>query len=332
MLRAALGQLVAGVQAMHDDGKLHRDLKPSNVLVDATGRVVVLDFGLIHEIQTHLYAPDRGGAGTQGFMAPEQARGHPAVPASDWYSVGAILYQALTSEVPPPQKAAVTAARSRSRCPPALSDLFDLTLALLDPVPNKRPGYDAIANQLGLRNPNQSARQLQPIDGLVGRAAELARLRECLAQARAGQPTRVVIAGNSGIGKTALATAFLKEAVQHGAVALAGKCHDRDTIPYKALDTIVDELSRYLRFVSPREFGDLPAELPALLQVFPALGRVAQFRTAGSLDSPGELIRSKSVIKRCTRSRRFYAESQRPKHSYYSSTICIGVIWTAHGC
>src|SRR5262249_37094450 len=97
-LRASMGQLASGVYALHQAGKLHRDLKPSNVLVEAGGRVVVLDFGLVE---------DSGGKadvgiiqGTPAYMAPEQARGEPALPASDWYAVGVMLHQALTGRLP----------------------------------------------------------------------------------------------------------------------------------------------------------------------------------------------------------------------------------------
>ena len=282
LLRSALRQLVLAVQALHDDGKLHRDLKPSNVLVDRAGRVVVLDFGLIHETRSHLLAPDGGRIGTLGFMAPEQARGHAAIEASDWYSVGGILFQALTSELPAPNAAARGLdAEAVSRLGRAPSDLAALTLALLNPSPHERPGYEAIVYRLGLEQSVPSTQRLQRIDGLIGRSHERERLSECLEQVRMGRPARVVITGPSGIGKTALADAFLYDAVRNGAIALAGKCHDRDTVPYKALDTIVDELSRYLR-LSERDLVELPAGLPALIRVFPALGRVPALHAAAS--------------------------------------------------
>ncbi len=93
-LRAALGQLAEGLCALHDYGKVHRDIKPSNVLVTTSGRVVIVDFGLARDLSGA--AVDGGRAGTRAFMAPEQAAGQALTSAADWYSVGVMLYLALT--------------------------------------------------------------------------------------------------------------------------------------------------------------------------------------------------------------------------------------------
>jgi hypothetical protein len=98
-LRDALSQLMTGVRALHTSARLHRDLKPSNVLVSADGRVVILDFGLVKEMEAHFTEPN-AFAGSPAYMAPEQAVGGPITVAADWYAVGVMLYLAITGRLP----------------------------------------------------------------------------------------------------------------------------------------------------------------------------------------------------------------------------------------
>ena len=96
----ALRQLVDGLGALHRSGHIHRDVKPSNVLVTPVGRVVLLDFGLVLDAEREESFQSLMIAGTPLFMSPEQAAGLPLTPATDWYSVGVMLFQALTGGVP----------------------------------------------------------------------------------------------------------------------------------------------------------------------------------------------------------------------------------------
>lgn len=76
---------------------IHRDVTPNNIMVDRTGHVRLLDFG----IAAPAYGPTEGGVyGSVGYMAPEQARGDTVSPASDLFGLGAVLYEALTGENP----------------------------------------------------------------------------------------------------------------------------------------------------------------------------------------------------------------------------------------
>ncbi len=100
-VRAVFRQLAEGLAALHAAGMLHRDLKPSNVLVTRAGRVVILDFGLVTDLEASRGGdPFEGLAGTPAYIAPEQVAGQPATSASDWYSVGVLLYQILTGRLP----------------------------------------------------------------------------------------------------------------------------------------------------------------------------------------------------------------------------------------
>lgn len=96
-LRRALDQLVNALTYVHRSGLVHRDLRPCNVRVNRTGHLTLIDFGLATKIG------DRGSElslGAPSHFAPEDASGSAAHPASDWYALGVILFEALTGDLP----------------------------------------------------------------------------------------------------------------------------------------------------------------------------------------------------------------------------------------
>ena len=143
-LRKALSQLAQGLMALHAAGKLHRDVKPGNVLVTPNGRVVLLDFGLVLEVerQGEAAGPDEQGAGTKRYMSPEQRQGLRMTASSDWYSVGVMLYEALTGVRPPSDVSPLGALRLAGGLPEYLRELcWDL----LQDDPLRRPsGRDVL--------------------------------------------------------------------------------------------------------------------------------------------------------------------------------------------
>lgn len=99
-------QVCGAVDAAHRSGVIHRDLKPDNILIEivhSTERVKVLDFGIakLREAKTDAFLTQAGTIiGTPQYMSPEQCQGKPLDPRSDIYSIGILLYEMLTGEVP----------------------------------------------------------------------------------------------------------------------------------------------------------------------------------------------------------------------------------------
>jgi hypothetical protein len=313
-LRLLLQQLVEGVSELHRLGKLHRDIKPSNVLVTPQGRVVILDFGLIAETSGPLFGPGERMAGTPAYMSPEQAAGAPASEASDWYSVGTTLYEALTGQVPFAGTSSQILRRKREADPPAPlevapetpSDLSTVCMGLTCRDPQLRLSGADVLRALGRRDETaaishgaaQSIRR-----SFVGRTWQLDVLRESFEAARHGRTTAVYVCGPSGIGKSSLVRHFLDHLpAGETVVVLAGRCYENESIPYKALDGVVDSLSNYLASL-PTSLVDalVPADAAALARLFPVLGRIVRVpftRVSGQDPDPLHLRRRAFVALR----------------------------------
>jgi eukaryotic-like serine/threonine-protein kinase len=125
-------QVLAGARYAHSRGIVHRDLKPQNVLVDAEGRARVSDFGIARAGVSEI-TQTGSVLGTAQYLSPEQAQGLPVTARSDIYSIGVMLYEALTGRVPFEGDSPVTVAlkqvserpRPPSELNPAVSRALD---------------------------------------------------------------------------------------------------------------------------------------------------------------------------------------------------------------
>ncbi|WP_434428114.1 protein kinase domain-containing protein [Nannocystis pusilla] len=211
-LQDGLVGLACGLSCVHRHGLVHRDIKPSNVMITPTGRVVVLDLGLVRETRVASFDSLGENApllGTPLYMAPEQViRSDDAGPAADWYAVGEVLWECLSGEsrhagrtlvevferklMEPPEPPS----RRRPGAPPHLDQLC---VDLLAREPAARPSAGDVLTRLG--RGDLVAIELT-VQGLLGREHEARLLRDQLVQT--GRAGAVFVSGPSGFGKTTL--------------------------------------------------------------------------------------------------------------------------------
>ncbi|MBL4846480.1 MAG: serine/threonine protein kinase [Planctomycetes bacterium] len=153
-----IGALASGLATAHGAGVLHRDIKPQNVLFGDEGRPKLADFGLAKAGGDSRLTETHALLGTPLYMAPEQARGEPASPKVDVYSLGAVLYHCLTGRPPLLQRATLLSLlhRLQDEAPPSFASLGvevspgleSLCSACLAKDPRQRPSAAEVAESI----------------------------------------------------------------------------------------------------------------------------------------------------------------------------------------
>lgn len=244
-------QIAHALGAAHAAGIVHRDIKPTNVIVTPASQIKVLDFGV-----AKLLEPVRADAsaetltaentartepglvvGTVSYMSPEQTRCEPLDARSDIFSLGCVLYEAATGQLPfrgasvlSIMHAIATAnphppSTLRSDLPPEFDFVIERALAK-----DKDHRYgsawelvDALQSVRGQSLPAaQPAAEREP-EAFVGREAEMLRLREVLRRAVEGSGKILFLTGEPGMGKSALAGAFVFHARHEFPQLLVGR-------------------------------------------------------------------------------------------------------------
>jgi serine/threonine-protein kinase len=131
---ALVRQVLEAARFAHRNGIVHRDLKPQNVIVDEEGKAVVTDFGIARAGVSDI-TQTGSVMGTPHYLSPEQAQGHDVTSVSDLYSIGVILYEALTGRVPFEGESAVAVAMKQvSQTPQRPSSINPQVSPALDAV------------------------------------------------------------------------------------------------------------------------------------------------------------------------------------------------------
>ena len=158
-------------------------------------------------------------------------------------------------------------------------DLSELCMLLLSRDPRKRPPGNEVLKRLGAEAARWSVPSLvssmsSPPPRLVGRESQLGILVEQFERCQKGHAVSVYVSGKSGMGKTALAQAFLERLRHHGtALIFAGRCYERESVPFKAFDPVIDALGRYLARLPESEMAELLPDDYAALALFSRFSR-----------------------------------------------------------
>ena len=265
---ALASEVCSALALVHSRRLTHGDVSPRNVRCTRDGHAKLIDFGALMPMGRC----DKI-VGTPAFVAPEVVSRLTSDARTDLYSLGATLYYALSGQLPYSVSDFHSLARAWQRqplppshyaraVPPALDELV---LSLLELEPSQRPRspfevMQRLAAIAGLAQPEQlevaQAYLATPV--LIGRDAELATLREKLAQALAADGGAVLITGSAGVGRSRMLDAAVTLAKTMGALVLR-LADDRRT-PLGAAHVLLEQLVE-----------SFPERAPQLIQAQPAL-------------------------------------------------------------
>lgn len=259
-------QVLQALVYAHEQGIIHRDIKPENIVITADGTAKLMDFGLARSEGRTRLTQTGLIVGTVAYLAPEQALGGQVDGRSDLYSLGALLYEAVTGKPPFESDDPISVITQHINVPPvaphwlnpaipqALENII-LRLLAKDPARRYQTAHEVLTalSSIQLTGDTQSP-SAEKLAGpelverithspLVGRDAELGRLKKLVDQAIAGRGSVALITGPLGVGKTRLVEEAATFARLRGAVVITGKAYE-SAPPYEPFAKALHELAR----------------------------------------------------------------------------------------
>ncbi|HEX6241543.1 MAG TPA: AAA family ATPase, partial [Polyangiales bacterium] len=283
-LRSALHQLVRGIAALHHAGRVHGSIEPDHIRVTPQGRLVLLECELLgssagRDTEQRLF-------NALPFVAPERLEDAPVSPATDWYSVGAVLFHALSDSFPFGTSGGADLVEQKQRVVPRLPheeryppDLARLCKSLLAIDPDARPDYDEIRGILGIpaeAEPriSQTFSLLGEAPPFVGRRRELSLLAEAFERTRHGAVSTLCLYGEQGIGKRTLVTQLARKLRNEypQLIHLSGRCDQEGGRALRGVSSVLEGLGRYIASQDESSMATLLARESELIpRVFPML-------------------------------------------------------------
>jgi tetratricopeptide (TPR) repeat protein len=307
-----------GLGYAHEHGIIHRDIKPENILITPAGGVKVMDFGLARsEGRSRMTQPGML-VGTVAYMAPEQALSGTVDAHSDLYSLGCVLYEAITGKAPYVADDPIAVISMHVNVPPvsprfhtpdvpllleaaiirllakdpteryqSAADLAEVLRSTLLPFEAEQEGGAAMAAA-------SAAASLfdQMMRGrLIDRDPELGELKTSLESMLSGRGQVVLIAGEPGVGKTRLAEELLIYARLRGCLALTGRCYEQEVaIPYLPIAEVLQTAIRSL--AGERLEEALGPHAPEIVKLVPELAtRIVKLEPSPPLEPNQERLR-----------------------------------------
>ncbi|MFN7974354.1 MAG: protein kinase [Acidobacteriota bacterium] len=249
-------RLCSPLAYLHGEGFVHKDLKPDNVLVLGSGAPVILDFGLTDPFNAarEELSVSSAAVGTAPYMAPEQAVAGRLDARADLYSLGCILFELLTGRPPflgdPAailfQHLTVVPPKASSLAPDVPAGVDAIVARLLAKEPADRFGYASdVASALaragaenGVYGGAPRGRTYLYHPGFAGRDDEIRIVKSALRSPQSAYRA-VLLVGESGAGKTRLASEVARRIADAGQMVMAGQCASDDPAPLRGFQGIL---------------------------------------------------------------------------------------------
>jgi len=253
-------QVCSALEHAHSHNIVHRDLKPENVLIAQDGTAKLMDFGLARSIASRLTS-EGSIQGTVFFMAPEQALGQPTDHRTDFYSLGVMLYELVSGQLPFKSDDPLQVISQHIYAPvvpPSFHnahipcDLEELILRLLSKSSEDRPqNATQILDMLRVIDLDkvdlEPEAAISPIERIVrgrivGRDSELQEAAWIWRKAAAGEGQVLLISGEPGIGKTRFIQELRTLVEVEGGRVLVGECYTEGSAPCSPIAQILRQV------------------------------------------------------------------------------------------